>query len=101
MGEEEQRAVDTVELLRALVDQVMDERDLEDEEDAVGVPVVPATAGMDLSTPRYNAAIEELLDVGALERDDETDELLGNISGEPEAFKITREGLELLRETGM
>ena len=106
MSKEEQRAVvDAIGLLRLLVNQaIAEKKGLEDEEDVVGVVVVPATAQIDLSTPRYNAAIEQLLEWGALARDDETDEtneLLSNVPGVPEAVKITREGLELLRNTGV
>ncbi len=111
MTQDQQRAVDAIRLLRALVDQAMAERGSEDMEDVAGVTVMPSTAdaaaaGMDLNSPRYNAALGLLLGelgVDALIPDDETNARLVNVVGEPEhgwAFKITRDGLELLRRTG-
>ncbi len=104
MSEEERRAVDAVGLLRALAEQAMQEHGLADAQGAAAVSVVPATAavaaaGMDIGTPRYNAAIEQLLQAGALERDEELDRLLANVDGDPEAFRITSGGIDLLRET--
>ena len=55
------------------------------------------------NTPRYNAAIEALLGVGALGRDEEANALFADDGGEPEqgwAFEITPEGLDLLGRTG-
>ncbi len=101
MSEGEQRDADAFYLLRALVDQVMAENALEDEQDVVGVPVTPATLGISLSTFRYNAALWQLLDRDALVRDAETDEIdhrLSSVPGMPETVKITREGINLLRE---
>jgi hypothetical protein len=101
MSEGEQRDADAFYLLRSLVDQLMGEKALEDEEDAVGVPVTPATLGINLSTFRYSAAIARLLDRDALMRDAETDEIdhrLSSVPGMPETVKITREGINLLRE---
>ncbi len=106
MTEEERRAVDAVGLLRALAEQAMQENGLADVQGAAAVSVVPATAtvsaaGMDIGTPRYNAAIEQLLEAGALERDEEIDRLLANdVAGDPEAFRITSGGIDLLRKTG-
>jgi hypothetical protein len=105
MDPDEQRAEDASRLLRALVTQAMAEKGHEHLEAAVGVTVVPNTATersarMEVGTPRYNAARDTLLEMMALERDDETDLLLGNISEVPEAFKITQIGIDLLRDTG-
>jgi hypothetical protein len=105
MSEEEQRAVDAIRLLRALVDQARVEGG---HEDVVGVTVAPSTgaaeeAGMVLNTPRCNAAIEALLEVGTLRRDEEANALLASAGGEGEhgwAFEITPEGLDLLGRTG-
>ena len=106
MNGDEQRAVDALRLLRGAVDEVMmAEKGIEDEADVVGVPI--ALRQGDLSSARYDAAIEALLEAGALMRDPETDEaneLLSNVLGVPEVFKITSDGLELLRrarEMGM
>jgi len=105
MSEEEQRAVDAIRLLRALVDQARVDGG---HEDVTGVTVMPSTgtaetAGMVLNTPRYNAAIEGLLEVGALRRDEEANALFANAGGEPEhgwAFEITSAGVDLLGRTG-
>jgi hypothetical protein len=102
--DEQERAVDAILLLRALVVRAKIESG---REHVAGVTVIPTTAdaesaGMVRGSPRYNAARDQLLEVMALERDHETDELLGNISlGDPEAFKITHVGLDLLRRTGV
>jgi hypothetical protein len=104
MYEGEQRDIDTIWLLRTLTDQVMAQKGLEDEEDVVGVPVAPATAQIDLSPTRYEAAMEQLRDMGALARDRETDEaneLLSSAPGSSEMFKITSVGIDVLREMGM
>ena len=98
MNEDEQRAVDAIRLLQAAVEEVMAEKGLEDEADVVGIPIAPRRGN--LSSTRYDSAIEELLEVGAMARDAETDEvneLLSSVPGAPEAFKITSGGLELLR----
>jgi hypothetical protein len=106
MREDEQRAVDAIRLLRTLVDQALSEGRGERGEDVVGSTVVPTTAtahwagGMDLGTPRYFAARDWLLEAGALERDDDADRLLANVAGDPEPFKITQSGIDLLRRTG-
>jgi hypothetical protein len=105
MSEDQQRAVDALRILRAAVDEVMIRKGLSDEEDVVG-EVITLPQG-DLSTPRYEAAVEELLQVGALTRDAETDEanvLVSSVPGAPEAFKFTSGGAQLLRsarEMGM
>jgi hypothetical protein len=104
MSEGEQRDADAFYLLRTLVDQVMAENALEDEEAAVGIPVTPATLGINLSTFRYSAALGRLLDRDALMRDAETDEIdhrLSSVPGMAETVKITREGIEQLRERGI
>ena len=61
MTEEERGAGDEVGLLRALADQAMQENGLADAQGAPSVSVVPSTAtvaaaGMDIGTPRYEAA---------------------------------------------
>ena len=104
MTGEERGAVDEVGLLRALADQAMQENGLADAQGAASVPVVPSTAtvaaaGMDIGTPRYDAAIRRLLETGALERYEETDWLNANVSGDPEAFRITSSGIDLLQTT--
>ncbi len=111
MTEGERLAVEAVRLLRALVDQAMADRGTEDMEEVAGAVVIPTTAdaeaaGLVLNTPRYDAALGLLLGglgVDALEPDHETNARLVNVVGEPEhgwAFRITRDGLELLRRTG-
>ena len=104
MTEEERGAVDEVGLLRALADQAMQENGLADAQGAPSVSVVPSTAtvaaGMDIGTPRYDAAIRRLLEAGALERYEETDRMRANVSGDPEAFRITSSGIDLLQKTG-
>ncbi len=105
MTEEERRDVDSVQLLRAMAEQAMQENGLADAQGAASVSVVPtmataATAGMEVGTPRYDAAIGQLLEAGALERDEELDRLGADVDGGPEAFRITSSGIDLLRETG-
>ena len=99
MSEDVHRAVDAIRLLRAAADEVIAEKGLEDEEEVVGVPVAPRRGN--LSSARYDGAIDELVEVGALVRDAETEEaneLLSSVPGAPEAFKITSGGLKLLRK---
>ncbi len=103
MTEEERGTVDAVGLLRALAEQAMQENGLADAQGAAAVSVVPSTAaaaaaGMDIGTPAYNAAIEQLLEAEALERDEETDRLHANVAGDPGAFRITSGGVDLLRK---
>ena len=103
MNKDEQRGVDAARLLRVLADRAMAENECED---IAGVTVEPSTAdaaaaGMDLNAPRYRAAIAQLLEMGALVADEETNALMSKVVGEPEhgfAFKITREGVQVLRE---
>ena len=103
MNEDEQRGVDAARLLRVLADRATAEGE---RKDIAGVTVGPSTtdaaaAGMNLNSPRYRAAITRLLEMGALVRDEETNALMSNVIGEPEhgfTFKITREGVEVLRE---
>jgi hypothetical protein len=102
---DQQRAVDATMLMMQLAIRARVERKLDSLDDVVGVTVIPSTADAEgaslvLNSPRYNAARDELLEAGALERDHETEEQLANISGEPEAFKITRSGIQLLRNLG-
>jgi len=75
----------------------MQENGLADAQGAASVSVVPSTAtaaaaGMDIGTPRYDAAVGRLLEAGALERAEEIDRLHANVQGEPEAFRITARG---------
>ncbi len=111
MTEDDRLAAEAVRLLRALVDQAMAERRSDDMGDVAGATVIPTTAdaeaaGLVLNTPHYYAALGLLLGelgVDALEPDRETNARLGSIPREPAhgwAFKITRDGLELLRRTG-
>jgi hypothetical protein len=103
MNEDEQRGVDAARLLRVLADRAMAESE---RQDITGVTVRPSTAdaaaaGVGLNSPRYNAAIAQLLEMGALVTDEETNALMSNVVGEPEhgfAFKITREGVQVLGE---
>src|SRR3712207_4926209 len=97
MTEEERGAVDARGLLRALAEQAMQENGLADAQGAAAVSVVPSTAtaaavGMDIGTPRYEAAVGRLLEAGALERDAEN-------SGDPEAFRITVRGIDMLKKS--
>ncbi len=105
MTEDERRAADAVGLLRALANQVMQENGLADAQGAAAVSVVPSTAtvaaaGMDIGTPRYDAAVGRLLELGALEREEQSGRTQTNTSGDPEAFRITSGGIDLLREGG-
>ena len=105
MNEGEHGEVDAIRLLRAIVDQAMQENGFKDVQGAVGISVVPATApaavaGMDLSTPRYHAAIEQLLEAGALEHEHETNRRLASIMGDPRAFSITSGAIEPSRKMG-
>jgi hypothetical protein len=82
----------------------MQENGLADAQGAASVSVIPSTApaaaaGMDIGTPRYDAAVGRLLEAGALERAEEIDRLHANVQGEPEAFRITSGGIDLLRKT--
>ena len=104
MREEERDAVDAVGLLRALAEQAMQENGLADVQGAAAVSVVPSTAAaaaarMDIGTPPYDAAIEQLLEAGALERDEQTDRHANDVAGDPEAYRITSGGIDLLRKT--
>jgi hypothetical protein len=102
MSGEARRSVDGLRMLREAVDAVMAENALDDEERVIGV--VTTLPRGNLSIERYDAAIDQLLQWGALMRDAETDranQLLSNMASAPEAFKITRTGIEKLREWGM
>ena len=104
-NEEERRAVNAVGLLRALAEQAMQENGLADVQGTAAVFVVPSTAtaaaaGMDIGTPAYNAAVEQLLEAGALERDQALDRLHEGVAGDPEAFRIRSGGIDLLRKSG-
>jgi hypothetical protein len=94
----EQQNLDALRMLRAAVDSAMVQKGLGDEEYVIGV-VITLPQG-NLSIARYNAAIDLLLQWRALGRDadtDEANELLSSIPEAPEAFKITHEGVALLR----
>ena len=57
-------------------------------------------AGLRPGTPLYRAAVWWLLDVGALAPDEEANEQLRNAAGAQHrgfAFKITQQGLDMLR----
>jgi hypothetical protein len=105
MSWDARRSLDAMRLLRAFVDQAKAASGREDDEEVVGHTVIPTTAeamaaGMDLGTPRYHAARDQLLELLALERDEDTDYAISTVVGDPEAFKITSRAPELLRETG-
>src|ERR687889_2474692 len=91
MTEEERGVVYEMGLLRALADQAMQENGLADAQGAASVSVVPSTAtvaaaGMDIGTPRYDAAIRRLLEAGGLGGYEKNDRLNANVSGEPQAL---------------
>jgi hypothetical protein len=97
MNGNEQRVVDALRMLWAAVDAEMAEKQLDSEEDVIGIPTTLPRGN--LSSARYDAAIELLEDWQALERDAETDEIdrrHRNIPGMLEAFKIRSAGIELL-----
>ena len=78
----------------------MQENGLADVQGAAAVSVVPSTAaatGMDIGTPPYDAAIEQQLEAGALERGEQTDRHANGVAGDPEAFRITSGGIDLLQ----
>ncbi|MDQ4126961.1 MAG: hypothetical protein M3151_03260 [Actinomycetota bacterium] len=105
MTENERRAVDAEGLLRALADQAMQENGLADAQGAAAVSVAPSTAtvaaaGMEIGTPRYDAAVGRLLELGALERVEESDRPQANTREAAEAFRITSGGIALLQESG-
>ena len=101
MNGDEQQVVDAIRVLRAAVDAEMADRQLESEEDVIGLPTTMPRGN--LSSARYDAAVEWLVQYQALQRDADTDEAnerLSSIPGAPEAFKITSRGIELLRKAG-
>ena len=105
MSWDARRSLDAMRLLRALVDQAKAASELEDDEEVVGHTVIPTAAvamaaGMDLGTPRYHAASDQLLELLVLERHEDADYAIISVVGDPEAFKITSWAPELLRETG-
>jgi hypothetical protein len=105
MSWDARRSLDAMRLLRALVDQAKAASELEDDEEVVGHTVIPTAAvavaaGMDLGTPRYHAASDQLLELLALERDEDVDYAIISFVRDPEAFKITSWAPELLRQTG-
>ncbi len=102
MNEEEQRILGATRILRAAVDEVMAQKQLDRAEDVIGLPTTIPRGN--LSPSRYDDAIEHLLLLGAIERDAETDEanqVLSGVVGGPEAFKITQSGIDLLRRVGL
>jgi hypothetical protein len=105
MSWDARRSLDAMRLLRALVDQAKAASRREDDDEVVGHTVIPTTAvamaaGMDLGTPRYHAASDQLLELLALERDEDADYAIISVVGDPEAFKITSWAPELLRQAG-
>ena len=105
MSWDARRSLDAMRLLRALVDQAKAASRREDDVEVVGHTVIPTTAvamaaGMDLGTPRYHAASDQLLELLALERDEDVDYAIISFVRDPEAFKITSWAPELLRHTG-
>jgi hypothetical protein len=105
MSWDARRSLDAMRLLRALVDRAKAASRREDDEEVVGHTVIPTTAvamaaGMDLGTPRYHAASDQLLELLALERDEDVDYAIISFVRDPEAFKITSWAPELLRQTG-
>ena len=105
MSWDARRSLDTMRLLRALVDQAKAASRREDDDEVVGHTVIPTTAvamaaGMDLGTPRYHAASDQLLELLALERDEDVDYAIISFVRDSEAFKITSWAPELLRQTG-
>lgn len=84
--------------------RVLNERQARDQTDVTVVPEEPDArlAGLGYrGSPEYNAAVQWLLDEGALRPADETGYHFGDLvgsSGFGLAFKITRHGLELLGE---
>jgi hypothetical protein len=102
MNGDEQQGADALRMLRAAVDAEMADKQLESEEDVIGVSTTMPRGN--LSSVRYDAAIELLLRWQGLERDVETDEaneLLRSVLGVSEVFKITSTGIELLHRSGM
>jgi len=105
MSWDARRSLDAMRLLRALVDQAKVASGREDDDEVVGHTVIPTTAaamaaGIDLGTRRYHAARDQLLELLALECDEDTDYAIISVVGDPEAFKITSVAPELLGETG-
>ena len=105
MSWDARRSLDAMRLLRALVDQAKAANRREDDDEVVGHTVIPTTAvamaaGMDLGTPRYHAASDQLLELLALERVEDTDYTISAVVEDTEPFKITSPAPELLRETG-
>jgi hypothetical protein len=102
MNEEEQRILGATRILRVAVDEVMAQKQLDRAEDVIGIPTTIPQGN--LSSTRYDDAIEHLLLLSAIERDAETDEanqVLSGVVGGPEAFKITHGGIDLLRRVGL
>ena len=95
-------------LLRALVNEALSRRPTEETEDVVGSPVVvtaATAAAAKIPTDRYydevlSEALGELVGEGALVYDYESTHLVSTVSGSPKVYKITRRGIELLREPG-
>jgi len=102
MNEDEQRTSDAMRMLRAAVDAEMISNQLGSEEDVIGIPTT--LPRLNLTSARYYAAIELLVEVRALEQDEETDaadQLVSSAVGASEVFKISSAGIELLRQMGM
>ena len=83
-------------LLRAL-----NERQAHDQVGATVMPGMPdaKAAGLEYGSREYENALEWLLHTGALVSDDDTNDSMRNVVGQPQqgwAFKLTDTGLELL-----
>jgi hypothetical protein len=105
MSWDARRSLDAMRLLRALVDRAKAASELEDDEEVVGHTVIPTAAvavaaGMDLGTPRFHVARDQLLELLALERVEDTDYTISAVVEDTEPFKITSPAPELLRKTG-
>ena len=109
MADREEAAMSEIagRLLRALVDEAMAEKQAEAAEDVVGASAgvtAAVVAAARLPTDRHygdvlSAALGELIGKGALVYDYETSYLMAGRPGSPEAYKITRRGIDLLHET--
>ena len=80
--------------------RVLNERQAHDQEGAIVIPntEVANAAALEHGSREYENALEWLVNAGALIPDDETDYLLQDVTGNPQSFKFTRTGLELLHK---
>src|ERR687885_2592973 len=97
---DEQHDIDAIGVLRHLVNQVIQQRNLDELEDAVGVSVVPLGAtglwagGMDFGSPRFYAAIDKLLEAGGFGDHEEKKKMRRNGSRETQGVKKKQRGVE-------